>query len=300
MITKDTYQEKLDMLYLYFNNEFQITDKIKVLQPTILDIAKYPGGESAFYFMLHLFVGNTTYFRVALWDNGIDWTQIDDFKMWWSMVSELKPEQTSILFGDLDFSKFKPVPIEKQIINEQGELENQESFVLYDVLNDIEIDELTYFKFRNYLRHMFNIFPKVETGKIKKRMKREMVDYDRQLAKQNADKNQGSVLFPLISSLINHPGFKYNKEQLKNVGIVEFMDSVQRIQLYEQATATLKGMMSGFVDGSKIKPEQYNFMKDMNIGQKDIREEIAKFAKSNPTAEQEIKNANEQAIKNRK
>ena len=41
------------------------------------------------------------------------------------------------------------------------------------------------------------------------------------------------------------------------------MDSVKRIQKYEQSTAVLKGMYSGFVDGSKINPEQYNFMGDV-------------------------------------
>ena len=41
-------------------------------------------------------------------------------------------------------------------------------------------------------------------------------------------------------------------------------------------------MMSGFVDGSKIKVEQYDFMKDLIVKQKDISEEI-KDATNSPT-----------------
>jgi len=42
------------------------------------------------------------------------------------------------------------------------------------------------------------------------------------------------------------------------------MDSVQRLQVYESSTAVMKGMYSGFVDGSKIKPENYNWMRSLN------------------------------------
>ena len=97
-------------------------------------------------------------------------------------------------------------------------------------------------------------------------------------AKKESENSSGAFLFPLVSSCLNHPGFKYKKNELNEVGIVEFMDSVQRIQIYEQTTATLKGMMSGFVDGSKIKPEQYNFMKEIVMKPKDLKEEIQEAA----------------------
>lgn len=286
MITSDSYEEKIDQGYLYFNDEFQITDKIIIHKPSVVDIFKYKegqpdGGESGFYFMLYVFVGNTTYFKIALWDNGIDWNKITDFEMFSSMVVGLKPESTSILFGDLDFSSLKPYPIEVQVVNEEtGELENKESFVLYDPVNDVEITELTYFKIRNYLRYMFGIFPKVETGIKGKRMKEEIIRYDRMKAKKDSENSSGSFLFPLVSTCLNHPGFKYRKDELNKVGIVEFMDSVERIQIIAQATATLQGMMSGFVDGSKIKPEQYNFMKEIVMKPKDLNEQIKDAANS--------------------
>ena len=67
----------------------------------------------------------------------------------------------------------------------------------------------------------------------------------------------------LISAYINHPGTKYKLKDLKEVGVSEFYDSVQRLQIYESATACMKGMYSGFVDGKSIKPEDYDFMKDI-------------------------------------
>jgi hypothetical protein len=61
--------------------------------------------------------------------------------------------------------------------------------------------------------------------------------------------------------MVNHPGFKYKLQELREVGVCEFYDSVQRLQIYESATAVMKGMFSGFVDSKNIKPDQYNWMK---------------------------------------
>lgn len=282
MITSDVFEEQVDYNLLYFNNEIKVTDKITIYQPSVLDIVKnYPGGEKEFYFLLHLFVGNTTYFRVALWDNGIDWNEISDFEMFSSFISNLKPQQTNILFGDLDFSNFKPIITDDPQLDENGNLTDKKSFVLYDVINDIEINEIIYFRIRNYLRYMFNIFPNVQKGFTKKSVKSFYIECDRGDAQRNARLNKSSsFLFPLISSLCNHPGFKYRKDELDKVLIFEFMDSVQRIQLYEQATATLKGMMSGFVDGSKIKPDQYNFMREILLKPKDLQQQIRDVAEN--------------------
>ena len=68
---------------------------------------------------------------------------------------------------------------------------------------------------------------------------------------------------PLVSACVNHPGFKYKLSEVKEMNIFEFYDSVKRLQIYENATACLRGLFSGFVDGSKINPDQYNFMKEI-------------------------------------
>jgi hypothetical protein len=69
---------------------------------------------------------------------------------------------------------------------------------------------------------------------------------------------------PLISACINHPGFKYKLKELKEVGIVEFMDSVQRLQVYESTKSLMSGMYSGFADMSKVDKKLFNFMRDLD------------------------------------
>jgi hypothetical protein len=88
---------------------------------------------------------------------------------------------------------------------------------------------------------------------------RRQASIDEEKAKKNEARNNS--LLPLISACVNHPGFKYKLEELKDITVCQFYDSVHRLQIYENSTALLKGMYSGFVDAKKIKPDDYNFMK---------------------------------------
>ena len=81
------------------------------------------------------------------------------------------------------------------------------------------------------------------------------------MQKNESDK---SFLLPLISSCLNHPGFKYKKSELEEVGIVEFMDSVQRLQIIASTNALMYGMYSGFCDMSKVDKSLFNFMRDIS------------------------------------
>ena len=128
---------------------------------------------------------------------------------------------------------------------------------------DYLIDESIYQILSLYIKSMFNIFPKVEKARGKA-TKESMIWEDQMNFDLHKNDKYKSTLLPLISSCLNHPGFKYKKNELREVGIVEFMDSVQRLQVYESSTALLKGIYSGFIDASKINKDDLNFMRDLS------------------------------------
>lgn len=259
----------IDRLQLYLGEPYVLNDKITIKQPTVGDIIRF--GEQKAYSVVHIFIANTTMYRLVLWDMGIDWNKISDFELFQFLCHTLNQEDTSFLFGDLDFSKLRRY--QKQIPQPENEAETEmknddeqkeeSTIVLYDPEQDVEIDEETYNKIAWYVRNLFNIFPKVEKAKGKF-TKQSIIDEDRMNYERHKNESYQSTLLPLISSCLNHPGFKYTKQQLINVGIVEFMDSVQRLQVYESSTALLKGMYSGFISGKDIKPEQIDFMRDLS------------------------------------
>ena len=137
-------------------------------------------------------------------------------------------------------------------------------FYLLNEEQNVQIDEAAYLQMASYLRAMFNTYPKVEKARGKS-TKEWMIEEDRMSFEQHKNDVYKSTLLPLISTCLNHPGFKYKKNELREVGIVEFMDSVQRLQVYESSTALLKGIYSGFVDASKIDKNELNFMREISL-----------------------------------
>lgn len=242
----------VDEFALYFGDPYAITADITIYQPTIGDILAC--GEQEFYSTVNIFVGNSTMYRLQLWEIGQDWNKISNYELFVALLSSINPKITEILFHGIDFSKFKIMPMTYE--------DGTTSIVLYNITSGVIIDEQIYTDISHCLRHMFGIFPKDEwaKGKLAKEI---MIEEEKTKYEARRDQPYQSFLLPLVSSCLNHPGFKYKKQELKSVGIFEFMDSVQRLQTYESSTALLKGIYSGFVDTSSINNEDLNFMRSL-------------------------------------
>lgn len=259
-----------DELKMYYGYPYWVTDKIQILQPTLGDIIEF--GDTKFYSIVSTLCANTTSLRLQLWEMGIDWTKISDYELFIKLIGGFTPKDTFLIFGDLNLSWFKPF-IKKDdesiiLINIPRD-ENGKEIPVY-IEDAIIIDEFVYLKIVDYLRHMFDIHPKEERNVKGKTTKQWIIEEERMNIEAEKIRNKGkekrnkTFLYPLISSMVNHPGFKYKKNELKEVGIVEFMDSVKRLQTYESVTALMSGMYSGMLDTSKLNlKEELNWMRDL-------------------------------------
>lgn len=58
--------------------------------------------------MLYNFTATPQSLKVQLWEGGIDYTEIQPFQLFYTLLYKAFPiKKTSIIFGDLDFSKFQ-------------------------------------------------------------------------------------------------------------------------------------------------------------------------------------------------
>ena len=64
--------------------------------------------------------------------------------------------------------------------------------------------------------------------------------------------------------MMRYPAFKYKKNELKECGLYEFMDTVQGAQIYISSTALIQGMYSGMIDTSKINQKEFNWLRSPN------------------------------------
>lgn len=268
MITIDT-KDLLDFdeLKMYFGEDYSPTNKIKIYQPSLGDIVEF--GDVRFYSIVNSICGNPTMFRLQLWNIGINWNQISDFDFFSMMIKNYTPEDTYLLFGNLNLSWFELFHDNEKDCNVLVYIERDEFGNPIQINEDdmIIIDEVVYIKIVEYIRYMFNIHPKVEHAKNK--VTAEAIIWEEEMNAKNEeikhkdDIIKSSILLPLISAAVNHPGFKYKKNELKEVGIVEFMDSIQRLQIYESTKALMGGMYSGMCDLSKVNKEEFNFMRSI-------------------------------------
>ena len=198
----------VDELQLYFGDDYVINDYIKITQPLIGEVVDY--GEAQYFSMVHTLTAIPSDMKSQLWDLGLDWTEIDDFELFMMLVQTLTPDKTSILFGDLDFSKLKPFKN-----NQNGDI------VLADKETGIIIDKMIYLRIMSYLRKLHNITPKVEKA-ANKMTKKVLIEEDRQKILLAKDKPFKSYLLPLISAIKVKQG--YTKDYVRNMGLYEFFD----------------------------------------------------------------------------
>ena len=238
---------ELDELQLYFGEDYVVNSKIVIHQPTIGEIVEY--GEKEYYSMIHTLTCIPSDMKSQLWDLGIDYMEIEDFDLFMLLTRGLKYKDTQILFGDLDFSRFEIM------INKQNNKQ-----VLYDASTDTLIDELAYMKIVNYLRNLHGIKPKIEHATTKT-VKKILIQLDRERIAKAKNQPYKSQLKELISAMMRYPGFKYKKNELKECGLYEFMDTVQGAQIYVSSTALLQGSYSGMIDTSKIDKKNFNWLR---------------------------------------
>jgi len=207
-------------------------------------------GEKRYLQTINVFTTNTTEYRVPLWDVGIDWNEISDFELFCMLYKQIDPEVSKSIFGDFNF-------------NDLELYKKDEIIVLYNEKLNVEINEEVYQHIAQYLRIIFNINP-VEKITKDKFLKDMYIHKDRVEAENKKKKQkENTSIQPLISACVNHPGFKYRLKEVLDMGIYEFYDSVARLNIYESTTAVLKGMYSGFVDASKFKSDDFNFMREL-------------------------------------
>ena len=245
-----------DKLKMYFGEDYTING-ITISIPTIGDILNI--GESKFYQAISPFISNSTSIRVLLYDVfKKDWNKTKDIEVFYILYQLLEDkEPLKLLFKDFSFDGFELIQARKNVddpeYNHLALFNQDKNMIIYD-------DE--YMEIAEFIRTMMNVHPKVEKAKGKT-TKQWILQEDRMKEEQDDKKKCTSTLLPLVSSCINHPGFKYKLEELKQVNICQFMDSVNRIQKYEQGTAALHGIYGGMVSAKDIPEDLINFMGDI-------------------------------------
>lgn len=293
-----------DLLSVYFGEDYWVNDYYVICQPTVQDflnckekniyatIAPFTSNPTSYRVQLWDMgvdwnkIEDFELFAMLVKTLNIEYSSIifkrimtqlefEKYVINWKLKNNPTQEQLDEFIGNIDIkSKDLLVPLDfslfglyrKNLNSDNNDNNNSEEFpelILYDQINNLEISNSDYLKMANYIRFMFNSYPEVEHCKGKT-LKKQLINNDKLKQARLAQEQKGSNMMSLISFALNHPGFKYKKNELRDIGIVEFMNSIQRLQIYESTHALMGGMYSGFVDTKKIDSKEFDFMRDIS------------------------------------
>lgn len=236
----------IDKLHLLRGKPITICEGLTLLQPTLGEIEEY--GEARFYNTFWTFCSAPWDMPAALDDAGIDFMKISEWELFQSIVTGLSVDQTRLIFGDLDFSKFQ--------LMQRTQADGTVDIVLYD--GKLEIDEKLYKQFIQYVKAMIGF---EHSGKKagNETTRRILIEEDRKQKRRNANKEFESVIFNGIISLVNTEEFKYNYETVYDITLFQFTKSLIQIHGKKTACALIQGSMSGFCDTSKIPQKDFQW-----------------------------------------
>lgn len=220
-------------------------DKIKIMIPTVGEVLD---DEEIYYRLVSLLTAMPIDLMVQLDDNGIDFTKINDYELFLNLFGTLKTLDTHLIFGDLDLSNFK-----------YAEKEGSSSIVLYDPINDIEINRFVHAEIANVLRKIHHIKKNTKTAGNEEARKY-MLERARIKQKRHKHLVEDSNLESLIVAMVNTKEFKYDFESVRNLTIFQFNDSVQQIINKVDYDNRMIGVYSGTINAKDLSQDDLNWL----------------------------------------
>ena len=244
---------KNDELKIYRGEDFVVSNHIVLHQPSLDEICNY--GEQEYYSMIYQLTSTPQSMKWQLWDMEVDYTTITPFYLFCNILYRLYPqEKTSIIFGDLDLTKFQVM-----------QRKDDGTILLYQRIekDEVIIDEFTYDIIMDYLRQV-HIIHKDEKMPANETTKMILIEDAREEYNKNKNKEYRSQLKNMVSAMINCEGFKYNHSEVWNMKINAFMDSVKRISKIKNADLLLQSGYSGFgVNLKEVSNKQLDWLGEL-------------------------------------
>lgn len=275
-----------DELRIYRGSDIYITDKIVITQPTVGQIEEF--GERRYFNGICTLTSVGVDLIWQLHKNGIDFTTISDYDLFRKYICQAVSSKKHILrflennyYADENYAKMydelSDDDKEEMLINPLQLILKDIDFadfiecndpkinepILYNQDKDITIDRTVYMRLVDVIRKMHgfkrnNRMPANETAK------QDFIEDARDEYIASKHESFKSVLLPYVSSLINHPSCSYKHNDIWDLGVYAFFDSVKRIDKIQDATLLLQGAYSGFASLKGVDKERLNWCGDLN------------------------------------
>lgn len=235
----------MSTLNLLYKTSIPITDSISVVVPYVGDILE---DEDNYNDLISSLTAMPIDMMVPLDDIGIDFTQINAYDLFVLMFRGLQKLDTKLVFGDLDISKFE---IFEDTDTGKFRIECPETGVF--------IDRAIHAKIATTLRSLHHI-EKNRRRPANQEAKEYMLRRAREKMAKHRDRKETSQLESLIIAMVNTEQFKYNYEQVKDMTIYQFNESVHQIIHKVDCEHKLNAVYAGTLNPNELGHNELNWL----------------------------------------
>lgn len=225
---------------LLYRSEYAINDNVHIMIPTVGEVIDK---EDDYYRLVCLLTAMPIDMMVQLDDAGIDFTTIDEYELFLLLFAGMREEDTGMIFGQLDMSKFEPAANEQS-----GEI------VLLDSEHDIVIDRAIHQRIAEVLRRIHHLEQDTRRP-ANEEAKEYMIERARIKQRRRRAKQESSQLEPLIVAMVNAGEFKYDYESVRNLSIFQFNESVRQVIKRVDYDKRMIGVYTGSINVKDLKKE---------------------------------------------
>lgn len=231
-------------IHLLYARDYKINDEISVKIPTVGEVL---ANEDGYYEMVSLITAMPIDMMAQLEDIGVDFEQINAYQLFLIIFQVLCTMDTSLIFGDLDLTKYKIV-----VSPDTGDmvLRNQETGGL--------IDSKTHAQIATVLRTLHHL-----EKNTKRPANKEARDYLMRKARKKMKrrrKSDSSALEQEIIALVNTEQFSYKFEEVPYMTIYQFNESLRQIVRKIEFDNKMHGIYAGTIDAKKVSSEELNWL----------------------------------------
>ena len=230
---------------LLYEDSVRINDNIRIMIPTVGEVLAH---EEEYYRLVSVITAMPYDMMVQLDDLGIDFTQIDDYELFLLLFPGLRSENTELLFGDLDLSRFTTE------INPKNN-----TVILRDPETGIVIDRGIFTTIANTLREIHHLEKTIKKPGNEDAKKYLLERTRKKLARRKSRKSN-SELQSLIVAMVNSSEFKYDYGSIKDISIYQFNQSVHQIIKKTDWSNRMHGVYAGTVDAKRLTDDEMSWI----------------------------------------
>lgn len=235
----------MSTLNLLYQKRYVINDFISIVIPTVGEIID---NEDAYYNLVSVLTAMPIDLMVQLEDAGIDFTSINEYELFLLMFAGFKSQDTSLVFGDLDLSKFEIA------VNEQNG-----TVVLLDKEHDIKIDRAIHGQIAGVLRKIHHL-EKNRRKPANDEAKQFMLKRARDKMARRKSRKEESQLESLIVAMVNTEQYKYDFEGTRELSIYQFNESVRQVIKKVDYDNRMYGVYTGTINAKELSQDDLNWL----------------------------------------